>query len=89
MKISKKLKVLIILFMCGTTFFIYKYTNYNNITYTVLGDGLSCGIDSYGRKTYSYGDYVKDYLTDKNKLKEYYKEQYLKKVLILFFIFFY
>lgn len=74
MKISKKLKVLIILFMCGTTFFIYKYTNYNNITYTVLGDGLSCGIDSYGRKTYSYGDYVKDYLTDKNKLKDYYKE---------------
>ncbi len=78
MKISKKLKLLVLIFMCSTTFFIYRYTNYNNITYTVIGDGLSYGIDSYGRKTYSYSDYVKDYLVDKNKLKDYYK-LYVKK----------
>lgn len=78
MKISKKTKALILLLMCGTTFFIYKNTNYNNITYTVIGDGLSYGIDSYGRKTYSYGDYIKDYLKEKNKLKDYYN-QYTSK----------
>ena len=78
MKISKKIKLLILIIMCSTTFFIYRHTNYNNITYTVMGDGLSYGIDSYGRKTYSYSDYVKDYLMDKNKLKKYHK-LYTKK----------
>ena len=78
MKISKKAKALTLLLMCGTTFFIYKNTNYNNITYTVIGDGLSYGIDSYGGTTYSYGDYVKDYLKEKNKLKDYYN-QYTSK----------
>lgn len=74
MKIPKKIKVVILLFMCTTTFYIYKYTNHHNITYTVIGDGLSYGIDSYGRKVYSYGDYVRDYLIEVKKLKEYSSE---------------
>ena len=36
-----------------------------------MGDGFSLGIDCYGKKTYSYNDYVKDYLTNINKLKEF------------------
>lgn len=71
MKLSKKIKLLTLVLMSSTVFFIYNKTNYNNITYTSIGDGLAVGIDSYNRKTYSYGYYVKEYLKDKNKLKEY------------------
>ena len=53
MRLSKKTKLLILLLMCSSIFFIYKYTNHNNITYTDIGDSLSLGIDSYGKKTYS------------------------------------
>ena len=77
MKISKKLKFLILVLMSSSVFFIYNKTNYNNVSYTIMGDSLSVGIDSYGQKIYSYGDYVKDYLKEKNKLKSYYS-YYLK-----------
>ena len=30
-----------------------------------MGDALALGIDSYGQKQYSYGDYVKEYLKEK------------------------
>lgn len=71
MKLSKKVKLLTLILMSSTVFFIYNKTNCNNITYTSIGDGLAVGIDSYNRETYSYGYYVKEYLKDKNKLKEY------------------
>lgn len=71
MKLSKKIKILILLLMCSSIYFIYKATNYHNITYTVMGDSLSLGIDAYGQKVYSYGDYVKEYLIERNKLKTY------------------
>lgn len=71
MKLSRKVKLLILILMSSTVFFIYNQTNYNNISYTILGDGLSVGIDSYNQKTYSYGDYVKEYLISENKLKNY------------------
>ena len=73
MKFSRKLKLLTLIIMSSTIFFIYNKTNYNNITYTSLGDSLAVGIDSYGQKIYSYGDYVKDYLISKRKLKNYSK----------------
>ena len=72
MKFSRKVKLLTLILMVSTIFFIYKHTNYNNITYTNMGDGLSFGIDCYGKKTYSYSEYIKEYLNDNNKLKDYY-----------------
>lgn len=71
MKLSRKVKLLTLVLMSITVFFIYNKTNYNNISYTVFGDGLSVGIDCYGRNTYSYGEYVKEYLIEKQKLKTY------------------
>ena len=74
MKLSRKVKLLILILMCSTVFFIYNKTNYNNISYTIIGDGLSLGINCYGQKDYGYGDYVKEYLKDQNKLKTYSSE---------------
>ena len=61
MKFTRKLKLLTLIILSSTVFFIYNKTNYNNITYTSLGDSLAVGIDSYGQRTYSYSDYVKEY----------------------------
>lgn len=71
MKLSRKVKLLILILIIPLTYIIYNNTNYNNITYTAIGDGISMGIDCYGKKVYSYNDYVKDYLLEKNKLKDY------------------
>ena len=73
MKLSRKLKLLSLLLLCTSVFFIYEKTNYNNITYTALGDGFAQGIDCYGQKDYGYSDYVKDYLKEQKKLKSYSK----------------
>lgn len=82
MRLSKKTKLVILLLMSSSIIFIYKYTNHNNITYTDIGDSLSIGIDSYGKKTYSYSNYVKEYLKDTNKLKNYYNQYSLKEMTI-------
>ncbi len=78
MKLSRKFKLLILLLLSLSVYFIYKFTNHHNITYTVLGDGLSLGIDCYGVVDYSYSDYIKDYLLETNKLKTYSKK-YVEK----------
>lgn len=74
MHISRKTKLLILIVMSLSVFFIYKATNHHNITYTVIGDTISTGIDCYGQRDYGYSDYIKDYLTDINKLKSYSNE---------------
>lgn len=74
MRFSRKLKLLTLIILSLSVFFVYKYTNHNNINYTTLGDGLAKGIDCYGRIDYGYSDYIKDYLKDINKLKNYSNE---------------
>lgn len=71
MKLSRKQKLLILIILCSSIFFIYKQTNNHNINYTVIGDGFAKGIDCYGRIDYGYGDYIKDYLEEKEKLMDY------------------
>lgn len=71
MRISRKVKLLILLLAIPITYIIFDKTNYNNITYTAIGDGLTLGIDSYGQKIYSYNDYTIDYLKDIKKLRDY------------------
>jgi len=71
MRISRKVKLLILLLAIPITYIIFNKTNYNNITYTAIGDGLTLGIDSYGQKIYSYNDYTIDYLKDIKKLRDY------------------
>ena len=55
-------------------FLTYLFFNDNRINYVVLGDSVAAGVNPYGGVGYSYSDYIKDYLCDKGKLKEYIKE---------------
>lgn len=74
MRLSRKIKLLILIIVSLSVFFIYKTTNHNNINYTTLGDSLSYGKDCYGQIDYGYSDYIKDYLKETNKLKKYSKD---------------
>ena len=82
MKFTKKMKLLTLILLSLSVFFIYNKTNHNNISYTNLGDGLAKGIDCYGRVDYGYSDYVKDYLKDTDKLKNYSNEFTSKEMTI-------
>jgi len=55
-------------------FLTYLFFNDSRINYVVLGDSVAAGVNPYGGVGYSYSDYIKDYLYDKGKLKEYIKE---------------
>ena len=57
--------ILIIIFL---TFIIYKSNANNLIDYMSIGDSFDIGINSYGNNTYSYRDYLKNYLNNKGEL---------------------
>ena len=57
-------KLLILLILSTSVFFIYNHTKNTKYVITNIGDQLSLGINSYGIKTPSYVDYYKDYLLD-------------------------
>ena len=57
-------KLLILLLLSTSVFFIYNLTKNTKYVITNIGDQLSLGINSYGIKTPSYVDYYKDYLLD-------------------------
>jgi lysophospholipase L1-like esterase len=57
-------KLLILLLLSTSVFFIYNHTKNTKYVITNIGDQLSLGINSYGIKTPSYVDYYKDYLLD-------------------------
>ena len=83
MKRKKRLiKLIFIVFISIIIFIIYNKTNHHNINYTVIGDSLSLGVNSYGIVEYGYSDYIKDYLKEKNKLKLYNKENTSKTATI-------
>lgn len=82
MKLSRKAKFLILILLSLSVIFIYNNTNNHNINYTTIGDGLSYGIDCYGRIDYGYSDYVKDYLLKIKKLKNY-SNEYAKENMMI------
>lgn len=61
--------ILIIIFL---TFIIYKSNANNLIDYMSIGDSFDIGINSYGNNTYSYRDYLKNYLNNNNLLHKTY-----------------
>lgn len=61
-------KVITIIFIVFVTFIIYKTNDKNLIDYMSLGDSFDIGINSYGNITYSYRDYVKNYLSNNDLL---------------------
>lgn len=60
-------KLIVLLIMSMSVYFIYQKTNNSTINVINIGDGLSTGINSYGIKEYSHIDYYKDYLKNTYK----------------------
>ncbi|MCI8548071.1 MAG: SGNH/GDSL hydrolase family protein [Bacilli bacterium] len=69
----KKLKLLTLILLSLSVYFIYNKENKNNLIYITIGDSLSLGENSYGGINYGYSDYFKDYLKKENKLLVYNK----------------
>mgnify|MGYP003319203703 CR=1 FL=1 len=62
-------KVLLILILFLSCYFIYNKTSDNKLYYLTIGDSLSRGTNEYGIVTYGYNEYVKEYLEENNKLE--------------------
>ena len=56
----RKLKLLFLLILSSSVYFIFQNNNREVTNIVNIGDGLSQGINSYGFKEYSYIDYYKD-----------------------------
>ena len=56
---NRKIKLLTLIIMSMSVYFIYNITKNNTINIVSLGDFLTEGITSYGIKDYSYSDYLK------------------------------
>lgn len=63
---KKIIKLLILIILSLSVYFIYQQTKNKTITIMAIGDGLSLGINSYGIEEYSYLNYYKDYLEEEN-----------------------
>ena len=72
---KKAIKLLILIIISLSVYFIYQQTKNDNKKVLCIGDGLSLGINSYGIKDYGYIDYYKDYLQERTEeltvIKEY------------------
>lgn len=64
---SRPIKLLILIIMSLSVYFIYQNTKESNIQILSLGDNLSKGINSYTIVDYSHLNYYEDYLKSKNK----------------------
>ena len=67
-------KVIFILILFLTCYFIHLKTIDHKIYYLSLGDAISKGNTPYNQTGYGYSDYLKDYLKKENKLKSYNKD---------------
>ena len=67
-------KVLLILILFLSCYFIYNFTIDKKVSYLVIGDSLSRGTNEYGVITKGYSDYIRYYLKDNEILKEYNKK---------------
>ena len=70
-------KIILPLLLILLIFIIYKTNDNNLIDYMVIGDSVSCGLNSYGNKTYGYNDYIKSYL-ENNKMLHRYNDYFIK-----------
>ena len=83
---SKLTKLIILIILSLSVYFIYNITMNSKYKIINLGDKLSLGYNSYGIKEASYIDYYKDYLLKEKKeveiINEYSKEnQSIKNIL--------
>ncbi len=64
-------KVILILILFFSCYFIYNKTINEKLYYLTIGDSLSKGINEKKGITYGYNDYVKSYLESNKLLREY------------------
>ncbi len=64
---KRPIKLLILIIMSLSVYFIYQSTKESTVQILSLGDGLSIGINSYTIVDYSHLNYYEDYLKSKNK----------------------
>ena len=76
--VQKHYKFIILLLVIFLIYIIFITNNSNNLNYTALGDAYALGVDSYERVDYGYSDYLKDYLSKKQKLN-FYTKSYCEK----------
>jgi len=72
---KKVIKLIILIILSCSVYFIYQQTKNSTISVTSIGDNYSLGINSYGIKEYSYTDYYISYLK-KDKSKVSYNKDY-------------
>ena len=63
---NRPIKLLILIILSLSVYFIYQSTKKTNIQILSLGDGLSKGINSYTIVEYSHLNYYEDYLKSRN-----------------------
>ena len=63
---NRPIKLLILIVLSLSVYFIYQNTKQSSIQILSLGDGLSKGINSYTIVEYSHLNYYEDYLKSKN-----------------------
>ncbi len=68
---KKIIKLLVLLLISLSVYFIYNSKKEVKINYVSIGDGFASGINSYHQKSYGYSDYLKDYLKKEKKLGSY------------------
>ena len=66
-------KVILILILFLSCYFIYNFTKDDRVSYLTLGDSLSKGTTEYGVVNKGYSNYIKEYLKENRKLKDYNK----------------
>ena len=66
-------KIIFILFLFVSCYYIYEATYNSKLHYVSLGDGISKGMNSYGMVSYGYSDYIKTHLISKDRLSSYNK----------------
>ena len=66
---NRKKKLLILLLLSLSVFFVYNLSGKKITIYTTLGDSFSNGENSYGGYTYGYEDYLKDHLKKTSNLE--------------------
>ncbi len=69
---KKYLKIIFLFIIIIAIYIIYNQENKTKITYISIGDGFAVGLNSYQEPSYGYDDYLKDELSQKNLLNNYY-----------------
>lgn len=68
---KKTHKLIILILLSSSIYFIYLLTNQNSITYIALGDAFAKGENSFGGNSYSYPSYLRDFINDYSKIRIY------------------